>query len=192
MASPFRLMVDIEENHDAVELFVHEPGRKLLVAATSGHGFIVPEDEVVAMTRKGKQVLNVPAGEEAVRLRAGRRRQRRRDRREPQDADLPAERAARDDARQGRAACSATRTAASPTSRRSTRRTGSPSSTRRAQLHAALAELRDWWGQRAQAGPPAASRASPSRDTVRRRSFLDLTCPVACSAGAGDAPSPWR
>ena len=52
-------MIDIEEASDAVELFVHEPGRKLLVAATSGHGFIVAEDEVLAMTRKGKQVLNV-------------------------------------------------------------------------------------------------------------------------------------
>ncbi len=58
-------MVDLEENHDFVEIFVHEPGRKLLVAATSGHGFIVPEDEVVAMTRKGKQVLNVDEPAEA-------------------------------------------------------------------------------------------------------------------------------
>jgi topoisomerase-4 subunit A len=35
------------------------------VAASSGHGFIVPEDEVVAMTRKGKQVLNVDEPAEA-------------------------------------------------------------------------------------------------------------------------------
>src|SRR6185503_10615331 len=62
---PFRLMVDIEENTDAVELMVHEPGRKLLVASSSGHGFIVPEDEVVAMTRKGKQVMNVDEPAEA-------------------------------------------------------------------------------------------------------------------------------
>ena len=62
---PVRLMVDLEENHDFVEIFVHQPGRKLLIAATSGHGFIVPEDEVVAMTRKGKQVLNVDEPAEA-------------------------------------------------------------------------------------------------------------------------------
>jgi topoisomerase-4 subunit A len=62
---PVRLMVDLEENHAFVEIFVHEPGRKLLVAATSGHGFIVPEDEVVAMTRKGKQVMNVDEPAEA-------------------------------------------------------------------------------------------------------------------------------
>ena len=62
---PMRLMVDLEENHDFVEIFVHEPGRKLLVAATSGHGFIVPEDDMVAMTRKGKQVMNVDEPAEA-------------------------------------------------------------------------------------------------------------------------------
>jgi topoisomerase-4 subunit A len=62
---PVRLMIDLEENNDFVEMFAHEPGRRLIVAATSGHGFIVPEDEVVASTRKGKQVLNVEAGAEA-------------------------------------------------------------------------------------------------------------------------------
>ncbi|MGH6865665.1 MAG: DNA topoisomerase IV subunit A, partial [Methyloceanibacter sp.] len=63
---PFRLMIDIEEAGDSVALFVHQPGRKLLVAGTSGHGFIVAEDEVVGMTRKGKQVLNVSTGGEAA------------------------------------------------------------------------------------------------------------------------------
>ena len=56
---PVRLMVDLEANHDFIEAFVHQPGRKLLVASASGYGFVVPEDDVVASTRKGKQVLNV-------------------------------------------------------------------------------------------------------------------------------------
>jgi len=63
---PLRLMVDIEGSADAVEMMVHQPGRKLLVAGTAGYGFIVPEDEVVAMTRKGKQVLNVRGADEAL------------------------------------------------------------------------------------------------------------------------------
>jgi topoisomerase-4 subunit A len=62
---PVRLMIDMEENTDFVEVFVHEPGRKLLIGSTAGHGFIVPEDEVLASTRKGKQVLNVDASDEA-------------------------------------------------------------------------------------------------------------------------------
>jgi topoisomerase-4 subunit A len=62
---PVRLMIDLEENHDVAELFTYKPGRKLLVASTGGYGFIVPEDEVVASTRKGRQVLNVSEPDEA-------------------------------------------------------------------------------------------------------------------------------
>jgi topoisomerase-4 subunit A len=62
---PVRLMVDLEENHDFVEIFAHDPSRKLLVASTGGYGFIVPEEEVVASTRKGKQILNVTEPDEA-------------------------------------------------------------------------------------------------------------------------------
>ena len=58
-------MVDSEENHDIVNVFVHSPGRKLLVASTAGYGFVVPEGEIVASTRKGKQVLNVSDPDEA-------------------------------------------------------------------------------------------------------------------------------
>jgi topoisomerase-4 subunit A len=63
---PVRLMVDLEENHDFVELFVHDPARKLIVASSGGYGFVVPEEEVVAATRKGKQILNVADDEEAA------------------------------------------------------------------------------------------------------------------------------
>ncbi len=62
---PVRLMVDLEENHAFAEIWVHTPGRKLLLAATSGHGFVVAEDEMVAMTRKGKQIMNVSEPDEA-------------------------------------------------------------------------------------------------------------------------------
>ncbi len=63
---PVRLMVDLEENHDFVELFVHDATRKLVVASSGGYGFLVAEEEVVASTRKGKQILNVADDEEAV------------------------------------------------------------------------------------------------------------------------------
>jgi len=62
---PLRLMVDIEEGQDFVDLFVHRPGMKRLIASSSGNGFIVTEDELVANTRKGKQVLNLAGDEEA-------------------------------------------------------------------------------------------------------------------------------
>ncbi len=63
---PVRLMIDLDESREIVELFVHQPGRKLLVASHEGNGFVVPEDDVVAMRRAGKQVLNVSGTDEAV------------------------------------------------------------------------------------------------------------------------------
>jgi topoisomerase-4 subunit A len=63
---PVRLMIDLEEASDIVDLFVHKPGRKLLIASSSGNGFIVAEDEVVAQTRKGKQIMTAGDGDKAV------------------------------------------------------------------------------------------------------------------------------
>ncbi len=59
MGEPVRLMVDLPNESDIVDLFVHMSGRKLLVASSAGDGFIVPEDDVIAQTRSGRQVLNV-------------------------------------------------------------------------------------------------------------------------------------
>ena len=63
---PVRLMIDLDETDEILEGFVHKPGRKLLVASNIGNGFIVAEDEVVAQTRKGKQILNLGEGERAA------------------------------------------------------------------------------------------------------------------------------
>ena len=63
---PVRLMVDLGNDRDIVALFVHKPGRKLVVAARDGRGFVVAEDDVLAQTRAGKQVLNVGEGVEAA------------------------------------------------------------------------------------------------------------------------------
>lgn len=67
---PLRLMADIGNDEEVVDMFVHEQGRKLLLASSIGKGFIVDEDDVVAQTRGGKQVLNVPAKSKAVVCRA--------------------------------------------------------------------------------------------------------------------------
>jgi len=56
---PIRLFIDLEQQADVVDVFRYQGGRKLLVASKQGRGFVVPEDECVANTRKGKQILNV-------------------------------------------------------------------------------------------------------------------------------------
>ncbi len=63
---PLRLMLDLSNEHDFVQLLVHDPERTLLVASSDGRGFLVKETEVVAQTRNGKQVLNVSAKAEAA------------------------------------------------------------------------------------------------------------------------------
>ncbi|MDG1353869.1 MAG: DNA topoisomerase IV subunit A [Sulfitobacter sp.] len=59
MGEPLRLMVDLPNEVQIVDLFIHRPYGKLLLASSAGDGFIAPEAEVVAQTRSGKQVLNV-------------------------------------------------------------------------------------------------------------------------------------
>lgn len=63
---PVRIMIDLEATSDIVTGFIYTAGRKRLVASHQGNGFIVGEDEVIAGTRKGKQVLNVKEPDEAV------------------------------------------------------------------------------------------------------------------------------
>ena len=65
---PIRLFIDLEQEADVVAVFRHQGGRKFLLASAQGRGFVVPEDECLANTRKGKQVLNVapPDGARAI------------------------------------------------------------------------------------------------------------------------------
>ncbi|WP_298430427.1 DNA topoisomerase IV subunit A [uncultured Jannaschia sp.] len=67
MGEPLRLIVDLPNETGIVDILIHRPGRRLLLASTAGDGFIVPEEEMVAMRRAGKQVLNMRPGITALR-----------------------------------------------------------------------------------------------------------------------------
>jgi topoisomerase-4 subunit A len=58
MGEPLRLMVDIPDEALIVNLITFRPGQKLLVTSSTGDGFIVTHDDVVAQTKSGKQILN--------------------------------------------------------------------------------------------------------------------------------------
>jgi topoisomerase IV subunit A len=62
---PIRIMVDLENDQDIVTAFIHDPNRKLLLVSHEGNGFLVQESETAANTRKGKQVMNIKAPDEA-------------------------------------------------------------------------------------------------------------------------------
>jgi topoisomerase-4 subunit A len=62
---PVRLFIDLEDA-DVVAAVAFQGGRKFLVASYGGNGFVVPEDDVLGTTRKGKQVLNLKAPDKAA------------------------------------------------------------------------------------------------------------------------------
>jgi topoisomerase-4 subunit A len=61
---PVRLFIDLEDA-DVVAALAYQGGRKFLVASYAGNGFVVAEDECLGTTRKGKQVLNLKAPDKA-------------------------------------------------------------------------------------------------------------------------------
>jgi topoisomerase IV subunit A len=58
MGEPLRLMIELDDKVGILAVFPHKPGRKLILASKAGYGFILPEEEAVAMRKAGKQVLN--------------------------------------------------------------------------------------------------------------------------------------
>ena len=56
---PLRLMIELPNGVEVTELILHKPGERFIIAASSGHAFIVKSDDLIAQTKNGKQVLNV-------------------------------------------------------------------------------------------------------------------------------------
>ena len=62
---PVSLMVDLPADVDIVRLLKAE-GKRMLVAASTGHGLLVATEAALAQTRSGKQVLNISGTARAV------------------------------------------------------------------------------------------------------------------------------
>ncbi|WP_341790043.1 DNA topoisomerase IV subunit A [Rickettsia endosymbiont of Polydrusus tereticollis] len=56
-----KLLVDIG-NNEITNILVHKPDQLLLLASDNGKGFIVNSNEVMAQTKGGKQIMQMPAG----------------------------------------------------------------------------------------------------------------------------------
>jgi len=59
---PIRNMIDMDPEAQVVGLVVHRPKGQLLLAATTGKGFAAATEEILAETRKGRQVVNLKGG----------------------------------------------------------------------------------------------------------------------------------
>jgi topoisomerase-4 subunit A len=63
---PIRLMADFDDGADVVAAFVYKAGAKILLVASDGRGFVAATDDLVATTRKGRNVLGVDAPAKAL------------------------------------------------------------------------------------------------------------------------------
>jgi topoisomerase-4 subunit A len=63
---PVRLLAELSNEDDVVTLFIPNDAGKYLVASSAGRGFVVPGTELSAEKRTGKQILNLRPGEEAA------------------------------------------------------------------------------------------------------------------------------
>ncbi|OCC22683.1 DNA topoisomerase IV subunit A [Croceicoccus estronivorus] len=59
---PIRTMVDIDADAQIVSVLVYRSKGQVLAASSAGKGFAAEMDELLAETRKGRQVMNVKAG----------------------------------------------------------------------------------------------------------------------------------
>ena len=63
---PVRLIAEMANDDDVCALFVLRDGARYLLASTSGRGFVVKAEDLLAEKRTGKQVLNLKPGEETA------------------------------------------------------------------------------------------------------------------------------
>jgi topoisomerase-4 subunit A len=63
---PVRLMIDLANQDDILQLFVWRDGVRYLVASNSGRGFLVKAADLIAEKRTGKQILALREGERAA------------------------------------------------------------------------------------------------------------------------------
>ena len=61
---PVRILVEMDNDQDIVAAFIHVPNTKRLIVSQVGNGFMFDETDVMANTRKGKQVMNVTMPDE--------------------------------------------------------------------------------------------------------------------------------
>lgn len=59
---PLNMLLELDRGVDVVAFLLYKPqdSRKILLVASDGRGFVTPIENLVAQTKNGKQVLNVP------------------------------------------------------------------------------------------------------------------------------------
>ena len=60
-------MIDLDKGVEILDLRVHRPEGRLVLATRKGFGFVAEEKEIEAQTRAGRQVVNLGDGDRCSR-----------------------------------------------------------------------------------------------------------------------------
>jgi topoisomerase-4 subunit A len=63
LGEPLSMMIDISSQDEVISMMLHKPeeeNRKLMVVSCEGRGFMIMAKDVIAQTRVGKQIMNLP------------------------------------------------------------------------------------------------------------------------------------
>ena len=63
---PIRVQADLGEGEDIAAVLLYKAGAKMLVSSSDGRGFVIGQDDMIGGTRKGRQVLNLDAPAKAT------------------------------------------------------------------------------------------------------------------------------
>ena len=56
---PVRSFIDLPSESNLISMFAYNKGRSILICSSDGRGFITEEDDILAQTKAGKQVMNL-------------------------------------------------------------------------------------------------------------------------------------
>ena len=64
--TPLKILLDIEEDHSAINIFPFVKNEKYILASSVGNGFVIDSEDMLSNRKSGKQVLNIKEGEKSV------------------------------------------------------------------------------------------------------------------------------
>lgn len=62
LGEPIRLSIELSEEHDIIEMFVPEEGKKRILSSSKGYGFISNEEDFISQKRGGRVVVTTEDG----------------------------------------------------------------------------------------------------------------------------------
>ena len=63
--TPLKILFDIEEKHNVINIFPYKMGERVILSSSSGNGFIINQEDMISNRKSGKLILNIKNNERA-------------------------------------------------------------------------------------------------------------------------------